>query len=224
MAKLRVHSFAVSLEGYGAGPEQSIDHPLGVGGMALHEWAFATRTFRQMLGSDGGATGVDDDFVARGFENIGAWILGRNMFGPIRGPWPDEDWKGWWGDNPPFHTPVFVLTRYPRPSIVMDGGTTFHFVTEGIETALERAREAADGRDVRLGGGVATIRQYLNASLVDEMHIAISPVLLGSGEHLLAGIDLLALGYRCTEHVTTANATHFVLARNAGCGLAPVGK
>ena len=178
--------------------------------------AFATRTFRQMSGSDGGAAGVDDDFVARGFENIGACILGRNMFGLIRGPWPDEDWKGWWGDNPPFHTPVFVLTWYPRPAIVLDGGTTFHFVTKDIETALERAREAADGRDVRLGGGVATIRQYLDAGLDDEMHIAISPVLLGSGEHLLAGIDLLALGYRCAEHVATASATHFVLTRNAG--------
>ena len=161
MPKLRVHSFTISLDGYGAGPDQDLDNPLGVGGMALHEWAFATRTFRQMFGQEGGTTGVDDDFAARGFDNIGAWILGRNMFGPVRGPWPDDSWKGWWGDNPPYHTPVFVLTHHPRASIAMDGGTTFHFVTDGIDAALERATEAADGKDIRLGGGVATIRQYL---------------------------------------------------------------
>jgi dihydrofolate reductase len=213
MSKLRVHSFAISVDGYGAGPNQSLDNPLGAGGVALHEWAFATRTIRQKLGGEGGTTGIDDDFVARGFANLGAWIMGRNMFGPIRGPWPDDAWKGWWGDNPPYHTPVFVLTRYPRASITMAGGTSFHFVTDGIHAALERATEAADGRDIRLGGGVATIRQYLREGLVDEMHLAIAPVLLGSGEHLLADLDAVALGYRCAEHVPTPNATHVVLTR-----------
>jgi dihydrofolate reductase len=213
MSKLHVSSFSVSLDGYGAGPGQSLDNPLGVGGMALHEWAFATRTFREMFGQDGGDTGTDDDFALRGFANVGAWILGRNMFGPVRGAWPDESWKGWWGDSPPYHCPVFVLTHHPRASIAMEGGTTFHFVTEGIHAALERAREAADGGDVRVGGGVATIRQYLQAGLIDEMHLAISPALLGSGEHLLGGLDLLKLGYRVSEHVPTPKATHVVLTR-----------
>jgi dihydrofolate reductase len=212
MPKLRVHGFTVSLDGYGAGPNQDLDNPLGVGGMALHEWAFTTRTFRRMFGQDGGATGIDDDFAARGFDNIGAWILGRNMFGPVRGPWPDDTWKGWWGDNPPYHTPVFVLTNHQRASLTMSGGTTFHFVTDGID-ALRRAADAAGSRDIRLGGGVATIRQYLRAGLIDEMHLAFSPVLLGSGEHLLAGIDAAKLGYRCTEHVPTPNATHVVIAK-----------
>jgi dihydrofolate reductase len=179
----------------------------------LHEWAFATHTFKQMFGSDGGTTGIDNDFAARGFANIGAWILGRNMFGPSRGPWPDDAWKGWWGDNPPYHTPVFVLTHYPRPSITMDGGTVFHFVADGIHAVLKRAAAAAQGKDIRLGGGVATIRQYLCARLIDEMHLAISPVLLGSGEHLLADIDAPMLGYQCTEHTATAGATHVVLAK-----------
>ncbi len=165
MSRLRVHSFAISLDGYGAGPNQDLNNPLGVGGMALHEWVFGTRTFRQMVGKEGGATGTDDDFVARGFEQIGAWILGRNMFGPIRGPWPDDSWKGWWGENPPYHTPVFVLTHHPRPSLEMSGGTTFDFVADGIHAALERAVKAAKGLDVRLGGGVATIQQYLRAGL-----------------------------------------------------------
>ena len=213
MTKLRVHSFAISLDGYGAGPNQDLANPLGVGGEALHQWVFATRTFQQMLGRDGGAKGVDDDFAARGFTNIGAWILGRNMFGPVRGLWPDDTWKGWWGDNPPYHTPVFVLTNHPRPSIIMDGGTVFHFVADGIVAALTRATEAANGQDIRLGGGVATIRQYLRAALIDEMHLAISPVLLGSGEHLLTGIDAPKHGYQCIEHVATANATHVVLTR-----------
>ena len=214
MPKLRVQSFTISLDGYGAGPNQDLDNPLGAGGVALHEWALATRTFRQMFGSEGGATGIDDDFAARGFDNIGAWIMGRNMFGPVRGPWPDDTWKGWWGDNPPYHCPVFVLTRHPRASITMDGRTTFHFVTDGIHAALERAAEAAKGRDIRLGGGVATIQQYLHAGLVDEMHLAIAPILLGSGEHLFAGIDASKLGYRCTQHVPTANATHIVLTKD----------
>jgi dihydrofolate reductase len=216
MSKLRVQSFSVSIDGYGAGPNQSLDNPLGVGGMGLHPWAIATRTFQRVVfGSDGGATGVDDDFAARGFHNVGAWILGRNMFGPVRGPWPDDTWKGWWGDNPPYHVPTFVLSHHARPSIHMAGGTVFHFVTDGIHAALERARQAAAGRDVRLGGGVATIRQYLRARLVDEMHLAISPVLLGAGEALLAGIDLPELGYQVSEHVATPAATHVVLTRRA---------
>jgi dihydrofolate reductase len=213
MSRLRVHCFALSLDGYGAGPDQSQENPLGAGGLALHEWAFATRTFRQMHGGEGGSTDVDDEFLARGLDNIGAWILGRNMFGPIRGPWPDDAWKGWWGDNPPYHVPVFVLTHHPRPPVTMAGGTTFHFVTEGIHVALQRAREAAQGRDVRLGGGVATIRQYLCAQLIDELHLAMAPVLLGRGEALFAGLDAASLGYRCKEHVTTPAVTHVVLAR-----------
>ena len=213
MPKLRVHGFSLSLDGYGAGPNQDIDNPLGVGGRALHEWAFATRTFRRMFGTEGGSTGVDDEFAARGFANIGAWILGRNMFGPVRGPWPDDSWKGWWGDEPPYHVPVFVLTHHPRPALVMSGGTTFHFVTDGIDAALASAVAAAGDRDIRVGGGVATIRQYLQAGLIDEMHLAIAPVLLGNGEHLLAGIDTAALGYHCVEHVPTPNATHVVIAK-----------
>jgi dihydrofolate reductase len=214
MPKLRVQSFSLSLDGYGAGPDQDLQNPLGVGGMVLHQWAFATRTFQRMFGKDGGATGIDDDFAARGFRNVGAWILGRNMFGPVRGPWPDDSWKGWWGDTPPYHVPVFVLTHYPRAAIAMNGGTTFHFVTDGIEAALARAAAAADGKDIRLGGGVATIRQYLRASLIDELHLAISPVLLGRGEHLLADIDTAKLGYRCTEHVPTPAATHVVISKH----------
>ncbi len=215
MPKLRVHNFAISLDGYGAGPNQDLDNPLGAGGLALHDWVFPTRTFQRMQGNEGGERGIDDDFMARGFTNIGAWILGRNMFGPVRGPWPDDTWTGWWGDNPPYHTPVFVLTNYARPSIAMSGGTTFHFVTDGIHAALRRATGAANGQDVRLGGGVSTIRQYLQAGLIDEMHVAISPILLGSGEHLFAGIDTPALGYQCTEHVTTADVMHFSLTRRA---------
>jgi dihydrofolate reductase len=218
MAKLCVRSFSVSLDGYGAGPNQDLEHPLGVGGMALHEWVFKTRTFQQMHGmveneggANGGATGVDDGFAARGFENVGAWILGRNMFGPVRGPWPDESWKGWWGDDPPYHVPVFVLTHHARAPIEMNGGTTFYFVNEGIEAALERAMDAAGGQEVRVGGGVATIRQYLRAGLVDEMHLAVSPVLLGAGESLLEGMDLVGLGYACTERVAGEGATHYVI-------------
>ena len=210
MAKLRVHAFSIALDGYGAGPEQSLENPLGVGGPGLHEWFCATRTFKELFGEVGGTTGIDDDFAARGLADIGSWILGRNMFGPIRGAWPDEAWKGWWGDNPPYHTEVFVLTHHSRASFTMDGGTTFHFVTDGIHAALDRATAAAKGRDVRLGGGVATIQQYLRTGLVDEMHLAIAPVLLGSGQHLLGGVDLVKLGYRCAEHMPTANGTHVV--------------
>jgi dihydrofolate reductase len=211
MTKLRVESFSLSLDGFGAGPDQSLENPLGVGGRALHQWAFPTRTFQKMFGNAEGTTGIDEDFAARGFRNVGAWILGRNMFGPIRGPWLNNDWKGWWGDNPTYHTPVFVLTHHPREPLVMEGGTTFHFVTDGLESALARAKAAANGMDVRVGGGVATIRQYLRAGMIDEMHLAISPVLLGSGENLFAGIDLPALGYHCAEQVASPYATHVVL-------------
>lgn len=213
MPKLRIHSFAVSVDGYGAGPKQDRDNPLGIGGMGLHQWAFPTRSFRQMHGQEGGTTGINDDFIARGVDNIGAWILGRNMFGPVRGPWPDESWKGWWGDNPPYHTPVFVLTHHARAPVVLEGGTTFHFVTDGIRAALQRATDAAGGQDVRVGGGVATVRQYLWEGLVDEMHLAIAPVLLGSGEHFFNGIDLVGLGYAVTEYTPSPNAAHVVLSR-----------
>jgi dihydrofolate reductase len=213
MSKLRVCNFSISLDGYGAGPNQGLDNPLGVGGESLHEWLFPTRSFRQMQRQEGGETGIDNDFSERGFENVGAWIMGRNMFTPERGDWRDPDWKGWWGKNPPYHTDVFVLTHHARPPIEMAGGTTFHFVTDGIHAALQRATESAGGKDIRLGGGADTIRQYLQAGLIDEMHFAISPVLLGSGEHLLAGLDLLALGYACTEHVNTPRVTHVVLTK-----------
>ena len=212
--KLRVNAFSISLDGFGAGPGQTLANPLGVGGEALHGWAFPTRTFQEkVMGKTGGTTGIDEDFAARSFDNIGAWILGRNMFAPTRGAWADDGWKGWWGDNPPYHVPVFVLTHHPRAPLAMEGGTTFHFVTDGIEAALKRARDAAGGKDVRVGGGAATIRQYLQAGLVDEMHLAISPVLLGRGEPLFTGLDLPKLGYRCSEHVPTANATHVVLSK-----------
>jgi dihydrofolate reductase len=215
MPKFRVHNFSISIDGYGAGPNQGPENPLGVGGESLHEWMTATRTFQQTYGHEGGTTGRDDEFVARGFHHIGAWILGRNMFGPIRGPWPDDSWKGWWGETPPYHTPVFVLTNHPRESVVMDGGTIFHFVTDGIHAALERAREAADEQDIRLGGGATTIRQYLQASLIDEIHIAISSILLGSGEHLFANLDILSLGYHLTEHMATTGAMHCILTKRS---------
>jgi dihydrofolate reductase len=221
MSKLRVNSFSISLDGYGAGPDQALERPMGAGGMALHQWVLGTKTFRRMHGDfaetligDGvGRGGVDDDFAARGFENIGAWILGRNMFAPSRGPWSDDEWKGWWGQNPPYHVPVFVLTSHARAPIVMEGGTTFHFVTDGIHAALSRARESARGKDIRLGGGVATVRQYLSAALIDELHLVIAPVLLGKGEHLLTGIDTVSLGYQCTELASSEYGTHVVLTK-----------
>src|SRR5512143_1482432 len=213
MARVRVHHFSISIDGYGAGPHQSTKDPLGIGGESLHEWCVPAGAFKQAHGGEGGSTGVDDDIAARGFTGIGAWIMGRNMFGPVRGPWPDQNWRGWWGENPPYHTPVFVLTHHPRPPLAMNGGTVFHFVTDGIEAALKRAHEAAGGKDVRIGGGAATIRQYLEARLVDEMHVAVAPILLGSGETLLAALDLPALGCRCTEHVASDQATHYVIAR-----------
>lgn len=212
MSKLRV-SNSISLDGFAAGPNQLLEDPIGQGGLAVFQWFFATEVFQKMHGGAGGSTGVDNDFALRGFDNMGAWIIGRNMFGPIRGAWPDDAWKGWWGDNPPYHVPTFVLTHYPRPSIPMAGGTTFHFVTGGIHEALERATEAANGKDVRLGGGVSTIRQYLQAGLIDELHLAYSPVLLGTGEDLLQGINLPELGFKVTEHVPTPAATHIVLAK-----------
>jgi dihydrofolate reductase len=214
MSKLRVNCFSVSLDGYGAGPDQSLENPLGVGGIDLHQWVFPTRTFQKMFGRDDGTTGPDEDFAARGFDNVGAWILGRNMFAPSRGAWPDAGWQGWWGDEPPYHTDVFVLTHHARQPIEMKGGTTFYFVTDGIESALQQARASAKGKDVRVGGGAATIRQYLRAGLVDEMHLAVSPVLLGKGEPLLAGLDMPALGFKQVEYVSTPKAAHYVLRKS----------
>ena len=211
MSLLRVHSFSISIDGFGAGPDQDLQNPLGVGGLKVFDWFFPTRTWQRMHGNADGETGVDDDIAARGFENIGAYILGRNMFGPVRGPWPDESWKGWWGDEPPYHSPVFVLTHHARAPLEMKGGTTFHFVTDGIHSALEQARTAAGDKDVRLGGGVSTIRQYLSSGLIDELHLAIVPVLLGDGENLFAGLDLPALGYECVERIEGARATHVTI-------------
>jgi dihydrofolate reductase len=210
LSRLLVSWFSLSLDGYGAGPRQSREDPLGVGGEALHDWIVRTRTFKN---GKGGETGIDDDIAARAKVAVGAWILGRNMFGPIRGPWPDESWRGWWGANPPYHVPVFVLTHHQRAPVEMEGGTVFHFVTEGIEAALKRARAAAGEKDIRLGGGVSTIRQYLQARLVDQMHLAVEPILLGAGENLLAGLDLLTLGYKCTESVPGEKAVHYIIAR-----------
>ena len=211
MSKLVVRCFGVSLDGYGAGPDQSVDHPLGVRFQDVMEWFFPTRVFQKMYGSGEGETGVDNGMAEEGFEGIGAWILGRNMFGPVRGPWPDESWKGWWGEEPPYHVPVYVLTHHARKPLAMKGGTEFRFVTEGIHAALEQAVAAADGRDVRLGGGVATVREYLSAGLVDELHLAMRPVLMGSGEHLWKDLDLNALGYECIKTVPGERATHVFL-------------
>jgi dihydrofolate reductase len=213
VSKLRVQSFGISIDGYGAGPNQSLENPLGVQGAELMEWFFPTRVWQTMHGHTDGETGVDNGFAEQGMDGLGAWILGRNMFGPVRGPWPDESWKGWWGDEPPYHTPVFVLTHHARAPLRMAGGTEFRFVTGGIQEALEQARAAAGARDIRLGGGVATIRQYLRAALIDELHLALRPVLLGSGEHLLSGIDLRALGYECSRWVAGERATHVFLRR-----------
>lgn len=214
MSKLRVNGFSISLDGYGAGPNQSEQNPLGEHGSELHQWFYPTRTFQAMIGNEtGGKPGVDEDFASAGMDNLGAWILGRNMFGPVRGPWPDDSWRGWWGPSPPYHVPVFVLTHHARPDLAMEGGTTFHFVTGGIEEALDRARAAAAERDVRVGGGVETVRQYLRARLLDELHLAVAPVLLGSGESLLHGLDLRALGYRIARQVPGENATHVIIAR-----------
>ncbi|MFL5344276.1 MAG: dihydrofolate reductase family protein [Hyalangium sp.] len=214
MARVRVESFSLSLDGFGAGVDQSLQNPLGVHGSDLHQWFIGTRTFRRMvLRQQDGSTGLDEEFAQRGFQNIGAWILGRNMFGPVRGAWPDESWKGWWGDEPPYHVPVFVLTHHARPSLAMKGGTVFHFVTGGADEALARAREAAAGKDVRIGGGPHTIRQYLQAKAIDELHLAISPVLLGAGERLLEGVNLRELGYHCVRTAASEKATHVILAK-----------
>jgi dihydrofolate reductase len=215
MSKVRVNAFTISLDGYGAGPDQTLENPMGVGGGGLHNWFVGTKTFQEMIGKPGAGArqDVDDGFAVRSFENVGAWIMGRNMFAPSRGPWPDDDWKGWWGSNPPYHVPVFVLTHHARPSLTMEGGTTFHFVTDGIHAALERAKQAAQGKDIRIGGGTSTVRQYLSAGLIDELHLAISPILLGKGEHLLTGIDTASLGYKCAEHVGTERALHVVLSK-----------
>ena len=213
MGRVRVAGFAVSIDGFGAGPEQSLNHPLGVRGPELHNWFYPTRTFRSMIGQDGGTEGIDDRFAKAAMAGFGAFILGRNMFGPVRGDWPDDVWKGWWGDNPPYHAPTFILTRYPRAPIVMEGGTTFHFVTDGIEAALAQARAAAGQLDVKIGGGVSTVRQAVLAGAVDEMHLVLSPVVLGRGEALFTGIDLPGLGYRVAEAVPTEQATHLVLKR-----------
>ena len=211
MQKVRVSSFSVSLDGYAAGPHQSLENPLGLRGPELFEWFFATRTWKQMHGQEGGSTGADNDWAQRGMENVGAWILGRNMFGPVRGPWPDDSWRGWWGEEPPYHVPTFVLTHHPREPLEMKVGTTFHFVTDGIHSALRQAQQVARDQDVRIGGGTATIQQYLRAGLIDELHLAFRPVLLGSGENLFSGIDLPQLGYRCTEQVSAAGALHVLL-------------
>jgi dihydrofolate reductase len=213
MPKVRVNTFAISLDGFGAALDQDLENPLGRGGSALHEWFYPTRVFQQMVGGEGGTTGLDNDFAIRAMEGVGAWILGRNMFGPIRGPWPDLSWQGWWGEEPPYHVPTFVLTHHPRPPLEMAGGTTFHFVTEGFEAALEQARAAAGDLDVRIGGGAATIRQYLQARLIDELHLVVTPVLLGAGEPLLTGLDLPALGYRVAASVASSEILHVVLAR-----------
>jgi len=216
MTRVRVNAFSISIDGYGAGPGQDLEHPLGIGGPELFDWCFHTRTWQEMHGNGSGETGVDDQFAQRGFAGLGAWILGRNMFGPVRGPWPDESWKGWWGEEPPYRVPVFVLTHHERAPLEMKGGTVFRFVTGGIDSALRQARDAAGGLDVRVGGGVATIRQFLRAGLIDELHLVVSPVLLGRGEHLLHGIDMRALGYECVEHAAGARAAaHVVLRKRA---------
>ena len=214
MSRVKVAAFSLSVDGHGAGPRQSLDDPLGVGGTFLHQWFYPTRTFQRMVGGEGGTTGVDDECAQRSLAGLGAWILGRNMFGPVRGPWPDASWKGWWGDTPPYHVPVFVLTHHARAPVLMQGGTSFHFVTGGIHEALQRAREAAHGKDVRIGGGVSTVRQYLQAGLIDEMHLAVSPAILGNGENLLQGMNLAQLGFRCTGHLSGERALHVMLARD----------
>jgi dihydrofolate reductase len=214
MGKVKVAAFSLSIDGFAAGPDQGLTDPLGRGGMAVHNWMFPTRTFRAMTGQDGGEAGPDDDLASQSMQGVGAWIMGRNMFGPIRGPWPDDAWRGWWGETPPYHVPVFVLTHHPRPALAMQGGTVFHFITDGIAAALDAARQAAGDKDIRIGGGAATVRQYLQAGLVDEMHLAISPVLLGRGEAPLAGLDLTALGLRVARHVATPLALHTILRKD----------
>jgi dihydrofolate reductase len=213
MGRVRVNAFSISVDGFGAGTDQSLANPMGLRGGELHGWAFTTKTFRTLFGQEGGSTGVDEGFASRSMEGLGAWIMGRNMFAHSRGDWSDDGWEGWWGDTPPYHCPVFVLTHHARPPLEMDGGTVFHFVTEGAEEALWRAREAAGDRDIRIGGGAATIREYLTLGAIDETHLAISPVVLGKGEPLFAGLDLPALGYAVGQQVLGENATHIVLTK-----------
>jgi dihydrofolate reductase len=215
MSKVRAAAFSISIDGFGAGPRQDLNNPLGVRGLELHQWFFGTEAFKRMHGQSGGSHGIDNDFAARSFENVGAWIMGRNMFGPVRGPWEGDSWRGWWGESPPFHTPVFVLTHHARSPLVMEGGTTFYLVTDGVEAALKRAREAANGKDVRIGGGVSVLRQYLMAGRIDEMHLAMSPVLLGEGEHLFSGINLSALGFNSIRSVAGENATHLLIGKKS---------
>lgn len=214
MSRLRVESFSLSLDGFAAGLNQDLENPLGIGGTAVHEWFFPTFTFKKMIGQPGGTTGVDNQFASRGFDGIGANIMGRNMFGPLRGPWKDEEWKGWWGPNPPYHSPVFVLTHHERKPLEMEGGTIFYFVTDGIESALKQAQKAAGGKDIRLNGGVSAIRQYLSKGLVDYMHLAVSPKLLGAGENLFTGLDLVKLGYAVKQSVAGENASHVIVERS----------
>jgi len=214
LSRVKVAAFSVSLDGFGAGPRQDLNNPLGVRGFELHGWLQDTEVFKKMQGQSGGTTGIDNDFALRSIENVGAWIIGRNMFGPVRGPWQDDSWKGWWGPNPPYHTPVFVLTHHARAPLTMEGGTTFHFVSDGLESALKKAQEAASGKDVRIGGGVSVIRQYLIADRIDEMHLAVSPVLLGEGEHLFSAINLPGLGFTPGRTVHGENAMHVVMNKN----------
>jgi len=216
MSRVRVSTFSVSIDGYSAGPGQDLQNPLGIGGPELFDWFFQTRSWKQMHGHPDGETGVDDDFAAKGLSGIGAWILGRNMFGPVRGPWPDESWRGWWGEEPPYHVPVFVLTHHGRAPLAMKGGTEFRFITEGIEAALEQAKAAAGAMDVRIGGGPSTIRQYLRAKLIDELHLVLSPVLLGRGESLFEDLDMRALGYECVRHTPGSRAVAHVILQKRG--------
>lgn len=211
MSKVRVAAFSISIDGFGAGPRQDLNNPLGVRGFELHGWFRDTDVFKKMQGKSGETESIDNHLALQSFENVGAWILGRNMFGPVRGPWEDDSWKGWWGDEPPYHTPVFVLTHHARPPLAMAGGTTFHFVTDGPESALAKAKEAAKGKDVRIGGGVSVIRQYLVGDQIDEMHLAISPVFLGEGEHLFSGINLLKLGFIPVKTVVGDKAMHVLM-------------
>jgi dihydrofolate reductase len=215
MSKIKVAAFSVSLDGFGAGHDQRIENPLGVRGEELHTWLVTTKMFHRMTGKEGGTEGVDNDFAEKSMANIGAWIIGRNMFGPIRGPWPDNEWKGWWGEEPPYHVPVFVLTHHAREPLKMKGGTTFHFVTGGIESALEEAKKVANGKDIRIGGGASTIRQFLQAGYINEMHLAFSPIFLGSGEHLFSGIDMSALGFNQVQKINGEKATHIIVTRVA---------
>lgn len=211
MGKVKVAGFSVSLDGFGAGPHQDLQNPLGLRGMELHQWVFKTEFFGKMTGQGGGVRDTNNDFAEKAAANVGAWILGRNMFGPVRGKWPNDEWKGWWGANPPYHVPTFVLTHHSRPPLKMEGDTTFYFITDGIESALQQAKSAAGGKDVRIGGGVATIRQYLKIGAIDEMHLAVAPVVLGAGENFFQGLNLAEMGFSVTSYTPTPDAAHIIL-------------